>query len=74
MSWCKVSSLTAAVAKSLRKLEYPASRRRILAATQGLVVEGWDLNYFLTESLKQKTYESIGAVISDLESWLERQG
>lgn len=74
MAWCKVSSLTAAVARSLKGMEYPAKRDRILASARGLVVEGWELDYFLERSLNQSSYPSLRAVMNDLEAWLERQG
>lgn len=74
MAWCKVSSLTAAVARSLKGVKYPASRKQILTATRGLVVEGWDVTFFLDSALKQGRYQDIRSVMSDLESWLEQQG
>ena len=74
MAWCKVSSLTAAVARSLRGLEYPATRAAILSAADRKVVEGWELSYFLGQALTQKRYRDLGAVLLDLEDWLERQG
>jgi len=74
MAWCKVSSLTAAVARTLKDISYPAKREEILAATSGRVVEGWELTYFLDRSLRRPSYQSLRAVMNDLESWLEIQG
>ena len=74
MAWCKVSSLTAAVVRSLKGMRYPATRREILDATRGKLVEGWEISHFLESSLKRQKYGSLKSVMSDLESWLEVQG
>ena len=50
MAWCKVSSLTAAVSRTLGTARYPMTRAQILAATSGRVVEGWEINYFLGQA------------------------
>jgi hypothetical protein len=36
-------------------------------------VEGWDLNYFLSEALKKRNYSDLRTVMADLEDWLEVQ-
>jgi hypothetical protein len=74
MAWCKVSSLTAAVARTLKGMKYPATRSQIIDATRGLVVEGWELEYFLEKALVRKKYRDLRSVMIDLEDWLERQG
>jgi hypothetical protein len=74
LAWCKVSSLTAAVARSLRQVKYPATRHTVIAATNGKVVEGWELSYFLGQALTRKRYHDLRSVMSDLEDWLEKQG
>ncbi len=74
MAWCKVSSLTAAVARSLRQVKYPTTRVAILSATEGKVVEGWELSYFLGKALRRRRYLGLSGVMDDLEDWLEKQG
>ncbi len=74
MAWCKVSSLSAAVARSLRGLEYPATRTAIMTATDGKVVEGWELSYFLGQALNRRRYTDLRSVMLDLEDWLVEQG
>jgi hypothetical protein len=74
VAWCKASSLTAAVARSLKGRGYPASRAEILASTVGATVEGWVVGEFLEKSLTHSEYPDIRAVMADLETWLEKQG
>jgi hypothetical protein len=74
MAWCKLSSLTAAVTRTLRGARFPLTRRRILALSAGKNVEGWEVNYFLSKSLKKQVYVDLRAVMTDLEDWLEHQG
>ena len=74
MAWCKISSLTAAVSRSLKGVPFPASRDSILAKSDGVELEGWDVSYFLGEALGKKSYASVASVLADVESWAERQG
>jgi hypothetical protein len=74
MAWCKLSSLTAAVVRTLKGARFPLTRSRILALTEGKNVEGWELNYFLSKALKKRKYVDLRAMMSDLEDWLEAQG
>jgi len=74
MAWCKVSSLTAATARTLKGAGFPLTRSRILALTSGRTVEGWDVNYFLDMALKRGRYTDLRSVMADLEAWLEAQG
>jgi ABC-type nitrate/sulfonate/bicarbonate transport system substrate-binding protein len=74
LAWCKASSLTAAVARSLRELAYPASRRRVLAHVKGSAVDGWDVAFLLGEALKSRSYGDVREVMKELEAWLEVQG
>ncbi len=74
MAWCKVSSLTAAVSRTLKGAGFPMTRARILVATSGRTVEGWDINYFLGKALRRRAYADLRAVMTDLEEWLESQG
>ena len=75
MAWCKVSSLTAAVAASLKTFPYPARKHELVSFVEGKTVQGWDVPFFLESSLKEgKRYGSLRDVMSDLESWLEVQG
>lgn len=74
MAWCKVSSLTAAVVRSLKDARFPLTRSRILTLTYGKNVEGWELNYFLSKALKKRKYDDLRKVMIDLENWLEVQG
>ena len=74
MAWCKLSSLTAAVARVLKEAAFPLTRAQILSLTAGKNVEGWELHYFLTRSLRKGKYVDLRAVMRDLEGWLELQG
>ena len=74
MAWCKVSSLTAAVVRSLKDARFPLARSRILTLTEGKNVEGWELNYFLSKALRKRKYDDLRKVMVDLEIWLEVQG
>ena len=75
MAWCKASSLTAAVAVSLKSFSYPARKRELVSFVKGKIVQGWDVPFFLERSLKEeRRYGSLREVMSDLESWLEVQG
>jgi len=74
LSWCKVSSLTASVASGLKGIRYPVSRAKILNETSGVVIEGWDLSFFLGEALSRRSYGSLRHVMTDVEAWAERQG
>ena len=74
LAWCRVSSLTAAVSRSLKGAEFPLSRSRILRIVQGKNLEGWDLDYFLAKALKRSRYGDLREVLSDLNDWLEAQG
>jgi hypothetical protein len=74
MSWCRVSSLTAAVVKSLKGASFPATKQEVLSAAGKDAVDGWDISYFLKISLSRARYDSVRSVISDLEGWLEVQG
>jgi len=75
MAWCKVSSLTAAVALSLKTFSYPARKSELVSFVEGKTVQGWEVHFFLEKSLKEgKRYGGLRDVMSDLESWLEVQG
>jgi hypothetical protein len=74
LAWCKVSSLTAAVARSLRNVKYPASKSTILTATEGRTVEGWELSYFLSRALTRNRYADLRSVMDELEDWIGNQG
>jgi len=74
MAWCKVSSLTAAVSRTLRDASFPMARAKVLRLVEGRTLEGWDLDYFLSKALKRTRYASLSEVMSDLETWLEAQG
>jgi len=74
MSWCKVSSLTASVAKSMKNQTYPSTRRRLLVAAEGVIVEGWDVEYFLKKALVRPEYSNLREVMTDVAAWAEVQG
>lgn len=74
MAWCKVSSLTSAVASSLRGTKYPAERLKIIASIDGKTVEGWELGFFLPKALVHRRYDDVRSVLADVEEWLEKQG
>ncbi len=74
MAWCKVSSLSAAVALTLRGMRYPTERSRIIAATRGKTVEGWEVSFFLRQALVHRRYDGLRSVMTDLEDWLDKQG
>ncbi len=73
MAWCKLSSLTAAVVRVLKDATFPLTRADILSLTAGKNIEGWELHYFLTRSLKKRRYADLRAVMKDLEDWLDAQ-
>ena len=74
MAWCGVSSLTAAVSRSLGGAGFPLPRSRILRMLEGKNLEGWDLDYLLEQALRRRNYHDIREVLSDLSDWLEAQG
>ena len=74
MAWCRVSSLTAAVSRSLKDANLPLTRLRILRLVKGQNLEGWDLDYFLAKALKKRRYRDLREVLADLSDWLEAQG
>jgi hypothetical protein len=74
MAWCRVSSLTAAVSRSLKDARFPLSRSRILRELEGKTLEGWALDYFLSKSLRKRNYRTMREVLSDLDDWIEAQG
>ena len=74
LAWCKVSSLTAAVSRTLRAAKYPISRAQVLAACSGKSVDGWDIDYFLGQALRKRRYADLRTIMTDLEDWLEAQG
>jgi hypothetical protein len=74
MAWCKVSSLSAAVSRTLKDAKYPLTRGQVLAASHGKNVEGWDIDYFLEKALKRRNYPDVRTVMADLNDWLEKQG
>jgi hypothetical protein len=74
MAWCRVSSLTAAVSRTLKGTEFRLTRSRILRMVEGKNLEGWDLDYFLEKALKKSSYRDLREVLSDLNDWLEAQG
>lgn len=74
LAWCKVSSLTSAVAVTLRGMKYPVAKSKIVAFTEGKTVEGWELGFFLRQALVHARYDGLRYVMTDLEDWLEKQG
>ncbi len=74
MAWCRVSSLSAAVSRTLSEARFPLSRSKVLAGVEGKSLEGWDLDYFLSKALKKRRYASLKEVLSDLDDWLLAQG
>ncbi|HUK80886.1 MAG TPA: hypothetical protein VLU91_09550 [Nitrososphaerales archaeon] len=74
MAWCRVSSLTAAVSRSLMGANFPLTRLRILRLVKGQNLEGWELDYFLAKALRKRKYRDLREVLSDLSDWLEAQG
>ena len=73
MAWCRVSSLTAAVSRSLKGVEFPLSRTGVLRELEGKSLEGWDLDFFLAKALNRSAYHDLKEVLSDLNDWLESQ-
>lgn len=73
MAWCGVSSLTAAVSKSLKDAKFPIARSTILHMVAGKELEGWDLDYLLTRALTKRRYQNLSGVLRDLEAWAETQ-
>jgi len=73
MAWCRVSSLTAAVTRTLKEARFPMTRGQVLALVKGKVVEGWEVDYFLSKALKRRRYRDLRGVMADLEEWLNAQ-
>jgi len=73
MAWCRVSSLTAAVSRSLKDAKFPLSRSQVLHLSEGKNLEGWDLGYFLAKALRKRRYRDLKEVLSDLDRWLDAQ-
>jgi len=73
MAWCRVSSLNAAVSRSLKDERFPLTRSRVLRLVAGRNLEGWELDYFLAQALKKQKYGDLREVLSDLSDWLEAQ-
>ena len=69
-----MSSLNASVAKALKGFSYPATRRKVLLGTRGVVVEGWEVGYFLKQALAKERYLGLREIMDDVEGWAERQG
>ena len=74
MSWCEVSSLNASVAKALKGFSYPATRRKVLLRTRCIVIEGWEVGYFLKKALAKEKYFGLREIMADVDSWAEGQG
>ena len=74
VSWCKVSSLSSAVVRATKDVEFPASKVKLLRATEGKLLEGWEVDYFLSRALQKSRYRSMREVMIDVEGWAERQG
>ena len=74
MAWCRVSSLTAAVTRSLRDARFLLPRSRVLRMVDGKTIEGWDLEYFLGKALTRRSYSNLKEVLADLDEWLDKQG
>ena len=70
LAWCKVSSLTSAVAITLRGMKYPVAKSDVLSFTEGKTVEGWELGFFLRQALVHGRYDGLRSVMADLEDWL----
>ena len=73
MAWCKLSSLTAAVVRLLKNTPFPLARTQILSLSAGKNIEGWELSYFLSQSLHKRMYADLRTVMNDLEDWLDAQ-
>jgi hypothetical protein len=74
MAWCKVSSLSAAVSRTLKDAKFPLARAQVLTLSEGKNVEGWEIDFFLEKALKRRRYSDARTVLSDLSEWLEAQG
>ena len=74
LAWCKVSSLTSAVSRTLKGEKFPLTRANILAISAGKTVEGWEIEYFLAKALRKRSYKDVRSVMRDLEDWIEQQG
>ena len=69
-----MSSLNASVAKALKGFSYPATSRKVLLGTRGVVVEGWEVGYFLKQALAKERYLGLREIMDDVEGWAEGQG
>ena len=62
------------VAKALKGFSYPATKKKVLLRTRGIVVEGWEVGYFLKQALAKERYLGLREIMDDVEGWAERQG
>ncbi|TMQ01201.1 MAG: hypothetical protein E6K99_00750 [Thaumarchaeota archaeon] len=74
MSWCKVSSLSASVAKAFEGFPYPATKRRVLSRTRRIVVEGWKVGHFLKHALAKERYFGLREIMETLRVGLKGGG
>ena len=42
--------------------------------TRGIVVEGWEVGYFLKKALAKEKYFGLREIMADVDSWAEGQG
>jgi hypothetical protein len=69
-----VSSLTSAVVIATKGVVFPATRTELLRQADGKVLEGWEVDFFLSQALSKSRYRSMREVMTDVEDWAERQG
>jgi hypothetical protein len=74
LSWCKISSLTSAIVMATKGIGFPATRTELLRRADGKVLEGWEVDFFLSQALSKPRYRSMREVMTDVEDWAERQG
>jgi len=64
----------AAVSMTLKGDRFPMTRAAILRATSAKVVEGWEVNFFLSRALTKTRYTGLREVMADLDACLNEQG
>jgi len=74
MAWCRASSLTAEVARTLRGEKFPLRKERILELLDGKQTDGLDIQSLLSKSLTHRRYPDLRSVMRELEDWLNVQG
>ena len=73
MAWCRASSLTAEVARTLKGERFPLDKAQILDLMEGKQADGLDIQFLLGKALRHRSYQDLRSVMRELEDWLSVQ-